>query len=488
MSWLTRGRGLSIFGRTFALMFVALLVAEGIGLALLVTRPPVRNAPLQLSDIARILRRPPLREAGGPPPFGAGPEDRAPFREPPAGRDGPPRGPPPGGRLGPPGPPGNPNREWTLREAATGPAAPKDVDVPASEALRAVLASFLGTDPERVRLFVTQFDSPGPAPGDADFGGTDPQLGEGFLAALRLNDGRWRILASVTPEFPTEFQKQALLLFALGLLVLLPLAWIFAHALAAPIRRFADAARRLGSDANAPPLQRDGPAEMVAAIDAFNSMQARLNRLLQERSHMMGAIAHDLRTPLTRLAFRLDDLQTPLKEKVEADIHEMKLMISAALDFLRDRSLGAQRERLDLRLLVESVVDDQTDVGHDVKLEAGESMTIEGDPVALRRVVVNLVDNALKYGERARLRLRADGGECTIEIDDDGPGIPEPLQQRVFEPFFRAETSRNRDTGGIGLGLAAVRAIVLDHGGNISLRNRKDGGLRVAVGLPMPDR
>jgi two-component system OmpR family sensor kinase len=122
-----------------------------------------------------------------------------------------------------------------------------------------------------------------------------------------------------------------------------------------------------------------------------------------------------------------------------------------------------------------SAVDDQSDVGHDVTLVSGDPLPLDGDPVSLRRMVVNLVDNALNYGVRARLRLCAAGGGCTIEIDDDGPGIPEALQPRVFEPFFRTEASRGRDTGGIGLGLTTVRSTVLDQGGTIELRNRKEG-------------
>jgi two-component system OmpR family sensor kinase len=282
-----------------------------------------------------------------------------------------------------------------------------------------------------------------------------------------------------------ELVVRALLLFALGAGTLLPLAWIFARALSAPIRRFSEAAQRLGMDPSAPPLPREGPAEMLVAVDSFNTMQARLSRLLRERTHMVGAIAHDLRTPLTRLAFRLDDLPSPLREKVDGDIREMKTMIAAALDFIRDRSLTGQSERLDFRLLVESVVDNQSDLGHDVTLQAGVPFTITGNPLSLRRMVVNLVENALKYGERARLRLRVVNDRCVLEIDDDGPGIPEQLHEQVFEPFFRLEASRNRDTGGIGLGLATVRAIVLEHSGEITLGNRKGGGLRVMVSLPV---
>ena len=474
MRW-PAGLRLSIFGRTFLMMLAALLVAEGIGLTLLVSRPPLHNAPMRLSDIAWRLRASPGSGPGGPPPAGdeRGPDDRF---------GGGPPGPPPDGGPSAGGGPDARSREWAVRDSATEPAPPKGADLAASSTLQTQLAARLHVDRNRVRVFVP--DAPRPGPNASGGPGADPELGEGFIAGAQQNDGHWRVIESIVEGFPSAFQQQAMWLFGIGLAVLLPLAWLFAQALAAPIRRFAAAARRLGNDPNAPPLARDGPTEMQAAVDSFNAMQARLNRLLQERTQMIGAIAHDLRTPLTRLAFRLDDLPHPLHDKVSADIQEMKAMISAALDFIRDRSLGAQRERLDFRLLVESVVDDQSDLGHDVTLQTGAPIVLEGDPIALRRMVVNLVDNALKYGERARLRLRVTDDRCVLEVDDDGPGIPDALRERVFEPFFRAEVSRNRDTGGIGLGLAAVRAIVLDQGGEISLGNRKEGGLRAAVVLP----
>jgi two-component system OmpR family sensor kinase len=352
----------------------------------------------------------------------------------------------------------------------------------ASEPLRMQLAQLLGVDRSAVLFFASESDQTSrgtPAPGNS------ATLQRSFVAARHMNDGSWNVVEREVEGFPNALHRRAMLLFALGAATLLPFAWLFARALSAPIRRFSEAARRLGRDPNAPPLPREGPAEMLLAVDSFNSMQARLNRLIQERTHMVGAIAHDLRTPLTRLAFRLEDLPQPLREKVDADIHEMKSMVSAALDFIRDRALSGQREPLDFRLLVESVVDDQSDLGHDVVLQSGTPITIAGNPLALRRMVGNLVDNALKYGERARLRLRVANDQCILDIDDDGPGIPEQLQQQVFEPFFRLETSRSRDTGGIGLGLATVRAIVLDHGGEIGLGNRKGGGLRVTVSLPV---
>lgn len=441
-------------------MVAALLIAESIGLALMLSRPPIRNAPVSLAQIARYLSEP-----GEPNRLGTFP----------------PREPPRRDRPGPPGG-GPPQEEIARRKAAAPPNVPDDIDHAVSRNLRTELARMLGVTAESVVIYAGEDGIQRPSPGGEP---REVMLGEGFIAARRMEDGSWRIVESVVQGFPNRFQQQAILLFAAGVVVLLPLAWLFARALAAPIRRFSQATRRIGTDPGTPPLQTEGPQEMLVAIESFNVMQARLNRLLQERTQMIAAIAHDLRTPLTRLAFRLDDLPSPLNEKVNADILEMKSMISSALDFIRDRTLSVSRERLDFRLLVESVVDDQSDLGRDVTLEAGEAVTVMGDPLALRRALVNVVENAVKYGERARLRLLVGSGRCTLQVDDDGPGIPEVLAERVFEPFFRLESSRNKNTGGVGLGLAVVRATITDHGGEITLGNRKDGGLRVTLWLPL---
>jgi two-component system OmpR family sensor kinase len=461
------------------LMLASLVITEGVGLALIVNGAPRYQGPVQLSDVARQLRLP----SDGPPPSSArGPGQRSLFGgspppSPPHG--GPPPDAPPDGSP----PPGErsvlPDADLVVTASVTPPAPSSSAGSAASTALRNDLAQLLGIEPASVVFHADALEHID----TLEHG--EATLRRNFLAARQLPGGRWRIVRREIEGFPNALQRRALMLFAIGLAALLPLAWAFARTLETPIRRFAEAARRMGQDSEARLLPRRGPPEMLAAVDSFNAMQGRINRLIQERTHMVGAIAHDLRTPLTRLAFRLDDLPHPLREKVDADIQEMTSMISAALDFIRDRSLNGQHERLDFRLLVERVINDQSDLGHDVTLEGGMPITIEGAPLALRRMVSNLIDNALKYGERASARLHTAFEHCILEIDDDGPGIPEQLQRQVFEPFYRLEASRNRFTGGIGLGLATVRAIVLDHGGQITLGNRKTGGLRVTISLRM---
>lgn len=270
---------------------------------------------------------------------------------------------------------------------------------------------------------------------------------DGFTAALQQPDGRWRTVESPPRRLSAEFKTHVVLLFLAGLLANVPLAWWFSRALSAPIKRFAEAADRLGRNPDAAALQRSGPPEIVRAADSFNAMQARLNRLINERTHMVAAIAHDLRTPLARLSFRLDGLQPPLRDKALADIDEMKAMISAALDFIQNDRHRGKRAPLDLRLLVESVVDNATDIGADAELLPGPAITLDGDPLALRRAVMNLLENALKYGKRARLQLQRDGEDGVLWIDDDGPGIDPTQREQLLLPFVRGESftqSRHR--------------------------------------------
>jgi signal transduction histidine kinase len=443
----TGARAFSIRTRVFVLALAALAIAQAIGLMLMLTSPPPRNAPVSLPTLARALASPipPATPAFAP-----------------AGRSAP--------------------REYRVFATVQPPAPPEDLDADEAADVRRELARMLDTGPDALVVHVRRGHVLRPRPGEPS---TDLQLGEGFRVAWRQSDGTWRVVESVVPGFPTPFQRQMLLLLAVGLALLLPLAWLVATTLAAPIRRFADAAELVGRDSAAPPLPVDGPAEMRQAAAAFNAMQQRIRRLLEERTEMVAAIAHDLRTPLARLAFRLEALPDDARRKAASDIDEMTTMIAATLDFTRDRARAPVRELLDLRLLAEAVANDYADVGRDVTIEPAAPVHVHGDAAALRRAIGNLVDNALKYGHRARIEVATQGTRALLSVDDDGPGIPESLQARAFRPFTRLEESRNRGTGGVGLGLTVVRATVLDHGGEVSLVNRVEGGLRAEFSLPL---
>ena len=244
-------------------------------------------------------------------------------------------------------------------------------------------------------------------------------------------------------------------------------------------------AERLGRDPSAPPLDIRGSAEVAAAVRAFNEMQERLRQYIEYRTGMIGAIAHDLRTPLTRLRFRIEGVPEEIRGKLAADIDQMDAMVSATMAFVRDASSSRERVSLEIASLVETVMDDAAETGADCAAEACDRAVVDGDPVALRRMITNLVDNALKFGSRARGRVFVEAGMAVVEIDDNGPGIPASQVERAFEPFHRLETSRNRDTGGFGLGLAVVRAIARGHGGDVALTAKAGGGLRARVWLPL---
>ncbi|HET6971491.1 MAG TPA: ATP-binding protein [Phenylobacterium sp.] len=306
-----------------------------------------------------------------------------------------------------------------------------------------------------------------------------------FEVGLRQSDGRWAVVRTQPVFGLNDWQQRVALWFALSALAMSPVAWIYARRLSKPIQVFADAAERLGRDPRAPPLEVRGPAEIGVAARAFNEMQLRLQRYVEDRTAMVGAIAHDLRTPLTRLRFRIESLPEEQRAKYASDLDQMEEMITATLAFVRDATRPGERTPLELSSLVESLCDEMAETGAKTEAEAGEKVVLEGDPMALRRLIANLLENAVKFGGQARARVFADAGHAVVEIDDDGPGIPPQDRERVFEPFYRREPSRSRQTGGIGLGLAVVRSIARGHGGDVSLINRAGGGLTARVELPL---
>lgn len=305
-----------------------------------------------------------------------------------------------------------------------------------------------------------------------------------FTASVRMADGDW---ATVRPPagLLSPWHTRILLTFLASLLVLTPLAWWIARRLTRPIRMFAEAAERLGADPHAPPLSETGPAEVRNAAAAFNDMQDKLNRYVAGRTQMVAAIAHDLRTPLTRLRFRAEQADPAIRDRMAADIDQMDGMISQALSYVRGETVREERVTLDFGALAASVVHDLNEIGAAVSVETASGLMVSGESLNLRRAIGNLVENAVKFTGGARVLVEAVDGRAVVRVLDDGPGLPEPELEAAFEPFRRAEPSRNRQTGGSGLGLAVARGVARAHGGDVALSNRPEGGLEARLTVPL---
>lgn len=306
-----------------------------------------------------------------------------------------------------------------------------------------------------------------------------------YAAVVQLVDGSW--LSFIPPErsWGLEFGVRIAIVIAFGLIATLLVAWVATRQLANPLQRFTRAARRFGTDLRAPPIKLEGPDEIRQAIIAFNTMQAQIQHFIAERTHMLASISHDLRAPLTRMRLRsefMEDLDH--QGKLIRDVEEMQSMINAALAFFREDTHREQTTAFDLSELLQTIVDDYRDQHLHVDFEGPAHLVYEGRPLGIKRVIVNLLENALKYAQHPGITLKCDEYSICIEIRDDGPGIPEAALEQVFDPFFRLEASRNRDTGGVGLGLSAARAIVREQGGELTLSNRSGQGLLARVELP----
>lgn len=306
-----------------------------------------------------------------------------------------------------------------------------------------------------------------------------------LAVAVQLSDGRW--LNGVSRGRPVDpfWEWSTVLSVGLTALVLSALMIWMVQRITRPLAQLAVEADRFGRGEAAPPLAEYGPEDIRHTIRAFNRMRARLERFVQDRTRMLAAISHDLRTPITALRVRaelIEDAET--RGKILASLAEMHAMTEATLAFMRAESTQEETRLIDLEALAESLCDDVSDLGKDVTFHGPGKTPYRCRSVSLKRALHNLVGNALAYGQRARVSLRDAGDALVLTIDDDGPGIAAAERERVFEPFVRLEDSRNRETGGVGLGLAIARSIVRRHGGDITLANRPEGGLRVTVQLP----
>ncbi len=438
-------RSWPLFLRIFALMLGTVLLVQILNFAILLMMPPPTPAIFTANRVAAVAR---------------------------AGRD-------PTGLL--------------KSEISNGP--PRQTDNPRDRRVAASIAGDLGlprtkvtveTERSAMPMFAGAFRPPmamgmGPRHHPPSF---DTALFGPFVVSIETPDGRWRVIQP-SHNMIGPWRMRIILWFLVAMAVAAPIAWALARRVAKPIKLFAAAAERLGRDPRTDPLPVAGPPEIAEAASAFNLMQERLNRYVEDRTTLIAAVAHDLRTPLMRLSLRLEKAPDDIRASSEGDIQEMNQRIGSAMAFVRDMTRHVRRQKLDLRSLAESVTDDFADRGDAVVLHPGDALALEGDAPSLKALLANLVGNAVKYAGHADVRLRREGGVAIVEVSDSGPGMAQADLERAFEPFFRAEQSRNRDTGGSGLGLASVRAVARGHGGDATIANRPEGGLIAQVTLPV---
>ncbi len=306
-------------------------------------------------------------------------------------------------------------------------------------------------------------------------------FGRDFVLGWRTVDG-WRVVSSPDPLL-RPWHLKTLVAMLIAVLALAVPGWMLARAISRPLAQVAQAAKQARAGATLPPLPQGGAREVRTLSRAVAAMHARLAAHAEGRTTMLAAIAHDMGTPLSRLAFRIESLPDAARERAAADIAEMRAMIAAALSFARDETSDVTN-RLDLGSLIDALVDDMGESGQPVTAAPGPRAIVRGDSGALRRLFANLIENGVRYGDRVSIGWRIEGREVVVTVDDHGPGIDPASVERLFEPFVRGDPSRNRATGGTGLGLAIVRSIAGRHGGEVTLENGATGA-RAQVILPL---
>ena len=358
--------------------------------------------------------------------------------------------------------------------------------------IQAALAARLGSERE-----IRSLGGGGGGMGGGLGGGSMPSKGPGAMSThgnpghlvrsfdVRLRDGQW-VRISAPPEAEAPALPAALLAqLLITLLIVTAVVMIAVRQATRPLQQLALAADALGGDLDAPPLAESGPAETRRAAQAFNRMQARIKRLVDERARALAAVSHDLRTPLTRLRLRAELVDDAvLREQMTGDLEAMAAMIDATLDYLRGLQDNEVVRPIDMNALLHSLVEDTALLGKSVRLEGVAVHPYHGRLSALRRALQNLIDNALNYGQRAHLRIEDSSEVLRLIVEDDGPGIAPEELPRVTQPFYRPDASRSRETGGVGLGLSIVNDIVRLHGGELQLSNRPSGGLAATLVLP----
>jgi signal transduction histidine kinase len=302
---------------------------------------------------------------------------------------------------------------------------------------------------------------------------------------VTLPDGDIARFRTDVPRAPPSWPLPLLFQLALVTLVLGVVLYAMARTITRPLRELAAAAEAVGRGARFAPLRETGARELREAMRAFNTMQERLYRYLDSRTRVLAAMSHDLRTPLTRLKLRVESLaDEALRERFNADLDEMNRMVAGALNLFKGLNRDEPLAPLRLEELLDELRRDFADLGATVAIECVTTAPLTARRDALKRCLTNLVGNAVKYGGGADVVAGEEGEDVVIRVRDEGPGIAEDMLERVFEPFFRLEGSRNVDTGGAGLGLSIARDVAQAHGGSLVLRNRRPRGLEAELRLP----
>lgn len=311
-----------------------------------------------------------------------------------------------------------------------------------------------------------------------------PQIDPWLEASVQLNNGRWLNLEVAPRLDPPSF---ALLLIPVATMLAIfgSTIIILIRHVTRPIEKLAVAADAFGRGEDVNPVPVSGPAEIRQAIEAFNNMRERLSRFVLDRTKMLAAVGHDLRTPITTMRLRAEFIEDDeTRARFLSSLEEMQHMTEAALSFAKEEAAAEPTKTVDLNALVQTVCSDQADMNRDVRYDENGRLLYRCRPNSLKRAVRNLVENAVIHGKCARVSLNGPAKDISITIEDDGPGIPETHMAQVFAPFVRLDESRGQETGGIGLGLAIARSIVRGHGGDIQIKNRPEGGLSATVRLP----
>ena len=301
--------------------------------------------------------------------------------------------------------------------------------------------------------------------------------------SVEMENGLWLNLRASALKPPKPATGHILLFMGISMLLVIVVLIIMMRRITQPLKRLTSAAQRLGVGEQVEPLPEKGPEDIRETIQSFNQMNSRLQRFVSDRTRMLAALSHDLRTPITTMRLRVELMPDSRdRDQLLSTLDEMQQMSEATLAFMRQASDTEATRKVELNAMLDSLCEDYVELGRDVQYTEAEETIISCRPFSMKRALRNLIDNAVKYGDQARVTLNTRDNKVCIVIEDKGPGIPEDQMDKVFEPFFRLEESRNRDTGGIGLGMAIARNIIRNHGGDILLENTQSG-LRVVINI-----